>query len=635
MAKEAHVHGKLPGGGLVVTFGQPKLTTLQTFQAALNRYTHTPSPETHRQLDEARAQIAKAVLTSPEPTGVLAASLAMPAAQALRDAAIVGLPLSQEDAARCEGLAAKLSERTAGVRSIDDEMLRMILALMLYRWAYQLRLPVTLEGIDQALLEPYVQFVIAGPAVFSDVGEADRYVPFMNSWLDYLHREILANPQAQRWAIVRSVFTRWGKFIPAYFNSVNVRPLYEKRGDIIEFSLRQNGFPIDYQMPPRPAGRKIRFGVLAAHYAPAPETFAALAVYEHLPADFETILYTLQPTGHRLEDYCRSKAAKFVALPQDMAQQISRIREDDLDILFIATNVTAVLNQVCILAMHRLARHQTTSVGSVVTTGIRNMDSYLSGKLTEPDPEAQTHYREKLLLLDGPAHCFTYGSERGTATYRVNRQQLGIAAQQTVFASGANVFKILPELRELWATLLAQTPGSLLMLYPYGPNWSNVYAKKNFTDSFHAVLARHGVATNRLLVLDPTPTPNRDDIKEFLKLADIYLDSYPFGGSTSIVDPLEVGLPVVVQKGRFLRSAMSAALLEDLGLPELIAADAEGYLSIARRLARDSDWRQQMKTQVAARMAASPTPSFLDAKRFSQACGDIYRAVLKQSGVIG
>jgi predicted O-linked N-acetylglucosamine transferase (SPINDLY family) len=55
-----------------------------------------------------------------------------------------------------------------------------------------------------------------------------------------------------------------------------------------------------------------------------------------------------------------------------------------------------------------------------------------------------------------------------------------------------------------------------------------------------------------LILLDTQA--NHEDVKTVLQLADIYLDSYPYAGANSMVDPLEVGLPTVVREGNNLRS---------------------------------------------------------------------------------
>jgi protein O-GlcNAc transferase len=58
----------------------------------------------------------------------------------------------------------------------------------------------------------------------------------------------------------------------------------------------------------------------------------------------------------------------------------------------------------CALAALRLAPVQVASWGHPVTTGMPNIDIYLSGELIE-GPQAERHYREKLVRLPGTGVC--------------------------------------------------------------------------------------------------------------------------------------------------------------------------------------------------------------------------------------
>jgi predicted O-linked N-acetylglucosamine transferase (SPINDLY family) len=201
--------------------------------------------------------------------------------------------------------------------------------------------------------------------------------------VDYVHSNIFKNPDSQLWQNIALFFSQVANFIPLYFTTANLRDIYTKRAEIIEFSLKNRGCSIDCIFPARSPNRtKIRLGIISDHFAPQTETFATIPVFEHLNRNqFEIYLYALNTSGHQLEQYCQSRADKLVALPKDFASQVQTIRADDLDILFFGTNLTAINKPVASLAIHRLARVQTTSFCSPTTTGIRHMDYYIAGNL--------------------------------------------------------------------------------------------------------------------------------------------------------------------------------------------------------------------------------------------------------------
>ncbi len=483
----------------------------------------------------------------------------------------------------------------------------------------------------QKLIEEndYLKFLFSSQPYFQEIGEADNYYQYLQNSLDYLHTSIFSNSDSDLWNQVVNNFIQSANFIPAYFNEKNLKNIYVKRAEILELFLKNNGCEVDYEFPDRPTNRKkIRLGILAAHFTPGSETFAYLPVYEYLSRNFEVILYSLKETRHPLEEYCRSCANSFKLLPQNLSEQVNTIRADDLDILFIATNVTAVTNQICLLATHRLARIQVTSGGSVVTTGMRHVDYYISGTLTDPSPTAQEHYREKLVKLEGTAHCFSYGCEEEKATVKVDRESLGIAEEAVIFISGANFFKIIPELIHTWAKIIAEVPNSVLVLLPFGPNWSNVYPKKAFENNLNKVFSQYGISAERLLVLDPQPVPNREDIKEYFKIADIYLDSYPFSGTTSLVEPLQVNLPVISRQGNTFRSAMGAAMVRSLDIPNLVADSEESYIQLAVELGTNPELRKQKSDQIKQKMQQNP--SFLDSRSYSAQMGALFQQLFQK-----
>jgi predicted O-linked N-acetylglucosamine transferase (SPINDLY family) len=71
------------------------------------------------------------------------------------------------------------------------------------------------------------------------------------------------------------------------------------------------------------------------------------------------------------------------------------------------------------------------------------------------------------------------------------------------------------------------------------------------------------------------------------RLADLYLDTYPFGSHTTVNDALFAGLPVLTIAGRSMAARASASQLRAVGLPEMVASSHEDYESIALALVRD------------------------------------------------
>jgi predicted O-linked N-acetylglucosamine transferase (SPINDLY family) len=503
-----------------------------------------------------------------------------------------------------------------------------LLATMLYRRADQLPLQYDRAAVPQWFLDDLLAFMLYFPSYFQEKGEVENYYRYMQRLVDLIHNRIFTIPQSEIWQHVALVFADTVNFVPLYFSRQNLKDIYAKRGDILELILKSRGDQIDYRFGSRPANRtKIRLGLVKSNFAPISETFTTIPVFEHLDRDkFEIILYVLNKGDRPLDRYCQTRVDQVVKLPNKLREQVEIIRADDLDILFFGSILSNAAQHIILLALHRLARVQATYFASPVTTGIRNIDYYISGTLTEPGQEKNEQYREDLVLIKGTGFCFNYTIDPQESNLKPSRKDLGIPDQSVVFASGANMFKIIPELRETWAKIIATIPDSVLILYPFGVTWSGSYNQRAFINQMYAIFDNYGINPARLIILDALP--NREEVKAVLNLADVYLDSYPYGGANSTVDALEMGLPSVVMDGNSLRSKQGAAMLRELQLFDLIAESEAGYIKLSVALGTDSELRKKKQREIREKMQEKPL--FLDSIAYSSALGAVFQELLNR-----
>ncbi|GAB4293599.1 MAG: hypothetical protein Fur0025_29930 [Oscillatoriaceae cyanobacterium] len=602
----------------------------------LQKYEQNPSDaNTLAHIRQLRQQIAKAWLNTPSEhldtayNGELGKTH-----HALLDSglkinhSITDIPISEAEQPLFQEISAKIA------RGFNHPLaLQSILAAMLYRRAYKLPLQYQGAPIPKWFIKDFLDFLLDSPQYFQEIGETEKYYTYLHGLIEYLHQRILANPDAPIWQEISWLFAQNAFFLPLYFSSANLKDTYTKRSDIAEFALKNRGSQIDRQFPPRsPQRNKIRLGVLNLHFNPKTETFVTIPVIEHLNRDqFEIILYTIHANGNPLEQYCQRLADKFIKLPPDLNRQVQAMRDDDLDILFIGTNLTVGNAGLYLLPMHRLARLQVTSLSSPTTTGMPHIDCYIAGDLTAPT-SFQDQYRERLVNLPGSGLCFHYPNQ-GLPTLQTpgavafpDRNSIGVAPEALVFVSGANFYKITPELRQTWAKIIAAVPNSVLLLYPFGPAWIRSYPQMAFIEQMQAVFAAYGIAPNRLKVLNTLPS--RQEVKQVLQLADVYLDSYPYGGATSLLDPLEVGLPPIVLEGKALRFRQASALMRELQITDFIATGDESYIKLAIALGTNPQLRQQYRQQILAKMQANP--AFLDSRTYGAKIGNLFQELFHQ-----
>lgn len=550
------------------------------------------------------------------------------ARQLLAGATVDGLTLREAFDNRFNAPAdpAVLAEAVARLGGPDDAA--ATLAALLLAPAYDLPPLPPLSAIPPDIADVYVAGLVTAPPLFLRLGEADRFAEHLSAVLPAIEEAILADPVPARQIAAlhgaQHVFS-----LLLYFNERDLRDVMACRARLIERHAALNGVKTAEPIPPRPRRAVLKVGIIMPVVRPRPETFAMLALVSDRPADVELTLFVTHRSGHPLEAWCQQHGATLHLLPDALIDKAAALRAAEQDVLFYATNVTAGWTHFTALSCCRLAPVQATSIASMMTTGSRHMDLYLSGVLTDPDPLAADTYTETLIRLPGTAHCFAYGTEVEPPSEpppRTGAEILETGEPAITFASTANMYKIIPELQRTWARILAAVPGSRLLLFPYGPNWNSRYPEQQFTEGLYARFEEHGVSRDRLTLVSESGL-NRDDIRRRLQAgADIYLDSYPFSGSTSLIEPLEAAMPIVARRGVRLRGTMAAAMLTVLKVPDLAAWSEDEYVDLAVRLATSPEARADASAALRAGMLKGP--SFLRPATYAAAVYDVFRRVM-------
>jgi len=556
---------------------------------------------------------------------------------------IAGLPTAQKSGPMVEAACAVLHSfeesgaadqpATAEDLALAEQLRKRdwpgLLASMLLVPAWQSPTAPALDDIEQLCAE-YVRWLFYTPKGFTAIGQAQAYAAHYLKRLDEFvswcarHRDSADFPNALKFYKHRS------DCIPLYFDTGSLKHHFELRGEIL--TLATSVPPQEDLLPLPREGRRLRVGFVNRHFGQQTETYTTLPMFEHLdPSRFEVFLFAHRSANNVVESYARQHSAEFHLLPNDLESQLNDIRAARLDILVFGTNVTAVYHEVTRLALFRLAPLQVINNSSCVTSGLPHCDLYISGSMTEGS-QASEHFTERLGLIPGPTHAFNYEVDRVAPETAWTREALGLPADSVVFVTAANYYKIIPEMKHTWARLLAAVPGSRLLIHPFNPNWSSSYPIKRFCAEFSHILAEHGVSSDRLIV-STNKLPSRSDVKELLSVGDIYLDTFPFSGVNSLVDPLERGMPVITWDGETFRARMGSALLRSIGLDELIASDEKSYLSLATALAADTTRRAVLNQRITAAM--EHLPIFLDTLAHSDAVGDLLEAAFDQLAING
>ena len=190
-------------------------------------------------------------------------------------------------------------------------------------------------------------------------------------------------------------------------------------------------------------------------------------------------------------------------------------------------------------------------------------------------PESsERFYSERVLRL--PCYQPT-DRQRRVAERASSRAEAGLPEAATVFCTFNGTQKITEAVFGRWMTILHDVPGSVLWLLK-GAEEVDVRLRSRAEEA--------GIAPERLIF---APMLNNRDHLARYALADLFLDTMPYGAHTTASDSLWMGLPVLTLPGQSFASRVCGSLVRAAGVPELVCESAEDYVARAVALGRDRD----------------------------------------------
>ncbi len=490
------------------------------------------------------------------------------------------------------------------------------LVLMLFRQAYQIPVDLDLPRVPAWLRRAYTLFLVMTPTLFTEPGDLDRYVDHVERVLSALNDRLPRADESVVWRGVLEDSVNFLNFLQILFVDRNMRKFFERRARLAERLLELDGEALDWPAEPAAdADARLRVGFLVRDGSPRTESFITLPHVRDIDrARYETFLYAVAWNEGAFQDHLRHAFEHFADLSNlTLAQCVELIRRDRLDYILLANVDYALINQFNKIAAHRLAPVQmATTAITPATTGFRNVDCMLSAPWTEPEDEPQAHYTERLVRTEGSFNCFDFGPPRNEPAGAAPKLLSRIPDDAVVFTAGAAFFKLIPELTRVWMEILARAPDGYLVMFFQNPNWAPRYPTYFLVSRMVHECHERGADASRLLIMPPL---TRGDIDAIMARTDVYLDSYPYSGAASLMDPLPAGVPVVAWRGVAQRGIQGAAMLRAIGLDDWIADNAEEYRDKALALARDPGLRQELAARIRERMPGAP---FLYTKGYAE-----------------
>jgi predicted O-linked N-acetylglucosamine transferase (SPINDLY family) len=159
-------------------------------------------------------------------------------------------------------------------------------------------------------------------------------------------------------------------------------------------------------------------------------------------------------------------------------------------------------------------------------------------------------------------------------------------------------------------TILSNVPGSVLWLLS-GTGDANARLMK--------VAEQCGIPPHRLIFAEKRPNPQH--LARYA-LADLFLDTFPYGAHTTAADSMWMGVPILTVPGRSFASRVCASVVRAAGMDDLVCPTADVYVTRAIELGRSPEKIAAAKQRLA---AGRDTCLLFDTPKLVRSLEDLYR----------
>jgi hypothetical protein len=355
--------------------------------------------------------------------------------------------------------------------------------------------------------------------------------------------------------------------------------------------LNEKGTPKEASDVWRPGcGRKLRIAFISKYLASAHSVLRdrsgiILNIYHKYKADTE-IMYYVFDKPESLGQNLASQIPEHQVLPRDITEQRKVIGEAKHDILVFCEIGMDVFTY--FLAFGRYAPCQIDTWGHSDTSGQRTIDYYYSSAWYDTEESAQKHYSEKLVRMKSLCTFYHDPLEWVGAGFQFKtREEYGFSKENNIYYCCQSIFKVSPDFDRILREILFRDPYAVIIIIDsYG--LKDELLKKRWVKKMGAHMSRiHFV--------------NKMPFAEFLnvmKISDILLDSYPFGGCNSSMEAFRLGKIVITLPGNMLNGRFTLGFYNKMGITDPIATSVDDYIDKSLLYGTNQTKRRELEQRI-------------------------------------
>ena len=255
---------------------------------------------------------------------------------------------------------------------------------------------------------------------------------------------------------------------------------------------------------------------------------------------------------------------------------------------------------------------QITFLGHPGTSGADFIDYAIADDFIV-NSENEDFFSEKILKLP---NCYQpTDDKRYFPDTNLSKEEVGLPENKFIFCSFNSPYKIQPEMFNIWVEILKSKEDSVLWLLEN----ENSESIKNIL----SYAEKKGINPNRIIY---SKRYRMNSYLSRLKVADLFLDTFPITAHTTASDALWVGLPVLTLAGKSMASRVAGSLLTNINMKELITYNYDDYKNMALKLSNDKNYYNDIKSRL---QKERLTSSLFNTKQYTKDLESIYSKLYK------
>ena len=232
----------------------------------------------------------------------------------------------------------------------------------------------------------------------------------------------------------------------------------------------------------------------------------------------------------------------------------------------------------------RISPIQINALGYPLTMMASYMDYIIADQVVIPEKN-QKFFKEKIIYL--PFFYQISDDKKKISNKNYTYKDFNLPTDKFIFCCFNNILKINPYIFSLWMRILKKNENSVLWVKSSKPNI--IKNLKLEADKFK-IKSDRIIFANRL--------ESSEDYLASYKLADLFLDTFPYNAHVTGCDALYSGLPVLTLCGESFASRVGASLLNTLNMNELITYSETEYVNKAYNLSINKKKITELKQEL-------------------------------------